>query len=144
MTGIAEFNKQKQELVSVGFSMDWIDQDRPKVMLYRHKASYNVEGIMSEDVGSTLKGVPGSPDYVLRQAKKGQFPWPPSESCECRWCNERRSSGSESRASASAPEDTAEKKEETPIKGNFPCDECDYLGKSPNGLRMHVINRHPN
>ena len=144
MVGITERNEQKKELVALGYSLKYIDDWQPKTTLYRHKEAFNTDGEVSGAIGSTIANLPGNPSYVLPKAKIGLFTWPPSETCECRWCIERRSSGAESRASASVPEDTAEKKEETPIKGNFPCDECDYLGKSPNGLRMHVINRHPN
>ena len=88
VTGITERNKQKVELANNGFSMRYIDEWQPKTTLYRHKASYTVDGHLSEPVGSTTKGVPGNPDYVLRKAKIGLFPWKPSESCECKWCRE--------------------------------------------------------
>ena len=88
MVGITERNKQKVELANSGFSMRYIDEWQPKTTLYRHKASYTVEGHLAEPVGSTTKGVPGNPDYVLRKAKIGLFPWKPSESCECEWCRE--------------------------------------------------------
>ena len=87
MVGITERNKHKQGLISVGFSLGWIDQDRPKVTLYRHKASYNAEGCMSEDIGTTVRGVPGEHGYVLSKAKIGLFPWAPGESCKCQWCS---------------------------------------------------------
>ena len=88
MVGITERNKQKVELASNGFSMRYIDEWQPKTTLYRHKASMNTQGEMVRDVGTTLSGVPGNPDYVLRKAKIGLFPWKPSESCECKWCRE--------------------------------------------------------
>ena len=88
MVGITERNKQKVELANSGFSMRYIDEWQPKTTLYRHKASYTVDGQLSEPVGSTTKGVPGNPDYVLRKSKIGLFPWKPSESCECKWCQE--------------------------------------------------------
>ncbi len=89
MAGITERNQQKLELASVGFSLKYIDEWQPKTTLYRHKASYTSEGKISQDIGSTIKGVPGSPDYVLRKAKIGLFPWKPGGQCECRWCQER-------------------------------------------------------
>ena len=89
MTGITERNRQKNELASVGFSMKYIDEWQPKTTLYRHKPSYNVDGEMTGDVGTSVKGVPGSPDYVLRKAKKGLFPWLPGGECTCKWCVER-------------------------------------------------------
>ena len=89
MAGISERNQQKNELASIGFSLKYIDEWQPKTTLYRHKPSYSVDGEISEDVGTTVAGVPGSPDYVLRKARIGLFPWPPSDSCTCRWCLER-------------------------------------------------------
>ena len=89
MTGITERNRQKNELASIGFSMKYIDEWQPKTTLYRHKPSYNAYGDISEDVGSAVSGVPGSPDYVLRKSKLGLFPWIPSGECKCKWCVER-------------------------------------------------------
>ena len=86
MAGITERNQQKIELANNGFTLRYIDEWQPKTTLYRHKPSYNVDGEITEDVGTTVKGVPGSPDYVLRKSKIGLFPWPPSEGCTCRWC----------------------------------------------------------
>ena len=86
MAGITERNQQKLELVNSGFSMRYVDEWQPKTTLYRHRASYSVGGKLDQDIGTTVKGVPGNPDYVLRKAKVGLFPWEPSESCECEWC----------------------------------------------------------
>ena len=90
MVGITERNQQKLELVNAGFSLRYIDEWQPKATLYRHKPSYNVNGGVSEGVGTEVRGVPGNPDYVLRKSKIGLFPWMPSESCECQWCAGRR------------------------------------------------------
>jgi hypothetical protein len=89
MAGITERNIQKQELVNAGYSMRYIDEWQPKTTLYRHKASLTVEGEVAFEVGTSVSGVPGSPDYVLRKSRIGLFPWMPSDSCECRWCCER-------------------------------------------------------
>jgi len=89
MAGITERNRQKNELTSIGFSMRYIDEWQPKTTLYRHTPSYTVSGEMDSDVGTAVKGVPGSPDYVLRKARIGLFPWLPGESCACKWCVER-------------------------------------------------------
>ena len=88
MVGITERNKQKLELANAGFSMKYIDDWQSKTTLYRHKPSYNNEGEISGAVGAVITGVPGNPDYVLRKAKIGLFPWKPAESCECQWCRE--------------------------------------------------------
>jgi hypothetical protein len=88
MAGITERNQQKIELANTGFSMKYIDEWQPKTVLYRHKASLNVQGEVVRDVGTTVEGVPGNPDYVLRKSKIGLFPWKPNETCECKWCSE--------------------------------------------------------
>jgi hypothetical protein len=90
MAGIMERNRQKDELTSIGFSMRYIDTWQPKTTLYRHKPSYTVSGEIAADVGTAVKGVPGSPDYVLRKARIGLLPWLPGESCTCKWCVDRR------------------------------------------------------
>ena len=89
MAGVKERNQQKIELANAGFTLRYIDEWQPKTTLYRHKPSYNVDGEITEDIGSSVHGVPGSPDYVLRKAKIGLFPWQPSEGCTCKWCVER-------------------------------------------------------
>ena len=89
MAGITERNRQKNELASIGFSMKYIDEWQPKTTLYLHKPSYFVSGGIAADVGTSVKGVPGSPDYVLRKARIGLFPWRPSDECTCKWCAER-------------------------------------------------------
>tara|TARA_R100000306_G_scaffold56384_1_gene54165 strand:- start:89 stop:430 length:342 start_codon:yes stop_codon:yes gene_type:complete len=86
MPGITERNKMKDELISLGYSMRYIDEWQPKTRLYRHKAAYNVDGAMMEGVGTFVDNVPGSPDYVSRKARLGLLQWPPSDSCTCRWC----------------------------------------------------------
>ena len=89
MAGITERNRQKNELASAGFTLRYIDEWQPKTTLYRHKPSYNVDGEITENIGTPVKGVPGSPDYVLRKDKIGLFPWPPGEMCSCKWCGVR-------------------------------------------------------
>ena len=86
MPGITERNKMKDELMGLGYSMRYIDEWQPKTRLYRHKASYNVDGAMMEGVGTFVDNVPGNPDYVSRKARQGPLQWPPGESCTCRWC----------------------------------------------------------
>ena len=90
MTGISERNRQKNELTSVGFSMKYIDEWHPRTTLYRHKPSYNIDGEMTADVGTSVEGVTGEPSYVLKKAKIGLFPWKPNEGCTCQWCNENK------------------------------------------------------
>ena len=88
MAGITERNMQKVELANNGFSMRYIDEWQPKTTLYRHKPSLNVEGEVVMDTGTPVTGVPGNPDYVLKKAKIGLFPWKPGVSCDCKWCKD--------------------------------------------------------
>lgn len=90
MTNISERNHQKNELTSLGYSLKYIDEWAPKITLYRHKPACNQDGVMVEDIGSFIKGVPGEPSYVLKKAKIGLFPWKPNEGCTCQWCNENK------------------------------------------------------
>ena len=39
MVGMTNRNQQKQQLVSAGFSLDYVDGWPPKTTLYRHKPS---------------------------------------------------------------------------------------------------------
>ena len=91
VTGITERNKMKTALVNLGFSMKYIDDWQPKTTLYRHTEAYNGEGDVTDAVGTSVSNVPGNPDYVFRKSKIGLFPWVPGESCECRWCSDRKS-----------------------------------------------------
>jgi len=74
----------RQELVSSGYSWEYIDEWPAKTTLYWHRDN----GVKA--VGSTVSGVPGNPDYVSRKARIGLLQWPPSEACTCRWCVERK------------------------------------------------------
>ena len=89
MVTTSERQQQKKELVENGYSINYVDEWQPKTNLYRHAPGLNVSGDISFPVGNLVEGVPGSPDYVLRKAKIGMFQYPPSDTCECRWCVDR-------------------------------------------------------
>ena len=72
MVNLSDRQRMRQELVAVGFAWEYIDS-----------------GEETFPVGSSIKGVPGSPDYVLKKARLGMFPFLPSDTCECRWCKAR-------------------------------------------------------
>ena len=93
MAGITERNRQRNELVGAGYSLKYIDEWRSKTTLHRHRPAYGVSGNIDSDVGTMVTGVPGNPDYVMRKSKIGLFTWPPSDTCECRWCKERAAVG---------------------------------------------------
>ena len=124
------------ELVNSGFSMRYIDEWQPKTTLYRHKASMNIQGDVVRDIGTTVTGVPGNPDYVLRKSKIGLFPWKPSESCECRWC----------RDSYVEPVPEPEVNSEMVTKT---CEECGFIAEAANlagassKLTFHKRKSHP-
>ena len=135
MVGITERNRQKLELTNAGFTLRYIDEWQPKTTLYRHKASYTVGGEISQDIGSKVTGVPGSPDYVLRKAKIGLFPWKPGDECECQWCVE-----------SPVKNETVE---EAPVKDRvIACDQCDFVPESEDKanassqLRFHKTKEH--
>ena len=136
MVGITERNQQKLELVNTGFSMRYIDEWQAKTVLYRHKASLNVQGEVVRDVGTALTGVPGNPDYVLRKAKIGLFPWKPGVSCDCKWCKD----------SYVEPVPEPEVNSEMVTKT---CEECGFIAEAANlagassKLTFHKRKSHP-
>ena len=127
VTGITERNKLKQELSGLGYSMSYIDDWQPKTTLYRHKASYTIDGNVSSEVGSAVHNVPGNPDYVQKKAKIGLFVWEPSDSCKCQWCKESFATV------------------ESEIKQ---CPQCDFVAnaetkaKASSKLRFHTQSEH--
>ena len=136
MAGITERNQQKMELVNSGFSMRYIDEWQAKTVLYRHKASLNVQGEVVRDIGTTLTGVPGNPDYVLRKARIGLFPWKPGVSCDCKWCKDSYVEP------APEPEVNSEMVTKT-------CEECGFIAEAANlagassKLTFHKRKSHP-
>ena len=136
MAGITERNQQKMELVNSGFSLRYIDEWQPKTTLYRHKPSLNLEGEVVMDIGTPLMGVPGNPDYVLRKARIGMFPWKPGVSCDCQWCRELYVE----------PEPEPEVNSEMVTKT---CEECGFIAEAANlagassKLTFHKRKSHP-
>ena len=80
----------REELVSQGYSWKYIDEWQPKITLYRHRDMKNTGGEIVSEAGTKIEGLPGTPDYVTRKARQGLLQWPPSDSCTCRWCVNRR------------------------------------------------------
>ena len=80
----------RTELVSQGYSWNYIDEWQPKITLYRHKDIKNPGGEIVSEAGTKIEGLPGTPDYVTRKARQGLLQWPPSDSCTCRWCMGRK------------------------------------------------------
>ena len=90
MVNLSDTQRMRQELVAVGYSWEYIDEWQPKTTLYRHAPGLDINGNEVFPVGSSIKGVPGSPDYVLRKSRIGMFPFLPGDTCECRWCSANR------------------------------------------------------
>lgn len=124
----------RQELVAQGFSWEYLDEWQPKTTLYRHAPGLDTKGDMVFPVGTEIKGVPGNPDYVLRKARLGMYPYPPNSTCPCRWCAERALAH--------------QKAQDVPEQ--YRCDEegCDFFGISDShagklsSLRMHKRSAH--
>mgnify|MGYP005833863433 FL=1 len=139
MAGITERNQQRIELANTGFSMSYIDEWQPKTTLYRHKASFSLSGEIVMAVGTAVKGVPGNPDYVLRKARIGLFPWKPNASCECKWCRE---SFTEAEVMVKVAEETLDSAAKT-------CDICGFVAEAKNSagasskLTFHKRKLHP-
>jgi len=89
MVTTSERQKQRKDLGAAGYSLDYIDEWQPKANLYRHAPGLNATGETVFPVGSLVKGVPGTPNYVIKKSKIGMFQRPPGDTCECRWCVDR-------------------------------------------------------
>jgi hypothetical protein len=118
-TNITERNKLKEELTGLGYSLKYIDEWTPKTRLYRHKASYNVEGQIMDEVGTYMDNVPGNPDYVHKKARIGLFTWAPGPECNCRWCSESF------KELAGKPDMATEA-----------CNLCDYVGEAKTAFAL--------
>ena len=90
MVNLSDRQRMRQELVAQGYSWEYVDEWQPKTTLYRHAPGLDIDGNEVFPVGSAIKGVPGSPDYVLRKSRIGMFPFLPGDTCECRWCSANR------------------------------------------------------
>ena len=134
MVTTTERQELRRELVSQGYSWEYIDTWQPKTTLYRHAPGRNNVGDIVFPIGTAIKGVPGNPDYVTKKAKLGMLPVAPSDSCECRWCVESRTSNVES----SNPNAMAKAS----------CKECDYVAEhvrltnATASLRKHERDKH--
>jgi hypothetical protein len=127
----------RQELVAQGYSWEYLDEWQAKTTLYRHAPGLNVQGAIVFPSGTEIKGVPGNPDYVLKKARIGMFPYPPSSACTCRWCKDETKWA-----------DATEKKVVNTTE--YACD-TEGCGFTANGkthsrklssLRMHARNKH--
>ena len=86
MVTTRERTQIREELVSQGYSWEYVDGWQPKITLFRHTPLMNLSNEIVSPIGSKVDNLPGSPDYVLRKARLGMLPYPPGDTCECRWC----------------------------------------------------------
>ena len=134
MVSFRDRRATREELVNAGYSWEYLDTWQAKTVLYRHADGLNVEVDVVHPHGSTVEGVPGSPEYVLQKSRIGWFPYPPSNACTCRWCAER----------------TVEAQKFEAVPDDYKCDnpDCDFVASSDthagklSGLRMHIRNSH--
>ena len=81
-----ERTELRSEHVGQGYSWEYVDEWQPKTTLYLHAPKLNAQGDVVKAAGTKVENLPGSPDYVLGKARIGMLPYPPSSTCECRWC----------------------------------------------------------
>ena len=118
MVNLSDRQRMRSDLVAAGYSWEYIDEWQPKTTLYRHAPGLNINGNEVIPVGSPIKGVPGSPEYVLKKAGIGMFPFLPGDTCECKWCKARSINFKEIHAEIHAEPKKAEPQE------SVICQEC--------------------
>jgi hypothetical protein len=138
--------KQRQavraELVSYGYSWQYVDSWAPKLTLYWHRPQLNTEGQMVKPIGTVLPMQPGNPEHAAKKARMGLLPWPPNETCQCKACRERN-------GTVRTGEKFMAPTEVTRIANSqgilVSCDQCDYVQTKGEtqmareaGLRLHT------
>ena len=104
-----ERTELRKDLVGQGYHWDYIDEWQHKVSLYRHRAMISPSGELVSAVGTKLDNLPGNPDYVNRKGRQGLYPWPPGDTCTCRWCATREPISQASQSIAPPIEKAVEK-----------------------------------
>lgn len=116
--GTKERTELRAELISQGYAWKYIDEWQPKVTLYRHRAMYSPSGEIVSPVGTAVRNLPGSPDYVSRKAKIGLFIWQPGQGCQCRWCVELHTASNQPSEATEATESAvAETPDDAVLRG---------------------------
>tara|TARA_Y100001973_G_C5168628_1_gene317661 strand:+ start:885 stop:1271 length:387 start_codon:yes stop_codon:yes gene_type:complete len=82
--------QKRQELVASGYAWDMIDNWQAKTDLFWHIDKKSVSGEVGFKKGTVIKNVPGTPDYLLKMARKGAYSYPPTTNCECNHCSYER------------------------------------------------------
>ena len=82
--------EKRQELIASGYAWDMIDNWQSKTDLFWHIDKKNATGGIGFKKGTVIKNVPGTPDYLLKMARKGAYSYPPTTNCECNHCSYER------------------------------------------------------
>ena len=85
-----ERRTKRGELVEAGYAWDMIDNWQSKTDLFWHVDKKTVSGDIGFKKGEVIKNVPGTPDYLLKMARKGAYSYPPTTNCECNHCSYER------------------------------------------------------
>ena len=85
-----ERRTKRGELVEAGYAWDMIDNWQSKTDLFWHVDKKTVSGDIGFKKGEVIKNVPGTPDYLLKMARKGAYSYPPTTNCECNHCRIER------------------------------------------------------
>ena len=85
-----ERQEKRRELIASGYAWDMIDNWQEKTTLYWHIDKKNATGGIGFKKGTVIKNVPGTPDYLLKMARKGAYSYPPTTDCECNHCSYER------------------------------------------------------
>ena len=113
---------RRQTLMQVGFSIEQIDGGQPKVDYYRHAPRLKPNGQIFKshdgesdgEIGKLIPNQPGDQFTAVRLSGRGVLPWPPSETCECKYCLERNGTERTDRAFM-RPEDIHELASPSPV-----------------------------
>ena len=133
-----ERSELRDELVGQGYSWEYVDEWQPKTNLYLHRAKTDSNGNEVVPIGTKVPGVPGNPDYVARKARIGMLPYPPSNTCECKWCSVRNASEKKTAGAKKKPSESPSDLHVTK------CDECGESFETPtsagslSALRVHM------
>jgi hypothetical protein len=145
---VEERQKLRQDLAKHGIRGDYLAGWPDKVDCWRHPPWYNNVGKVVKPAGTFVPNQPGIPDSVLRLARRGVLPTPPSESCSCKACRERDWSLTRINSDAEDENDRHQLFDITQavVEGRQ-CGKCDYVtaeGKNPQAsLAAHSRYLHP-
>ena len=130
MVTTAERKQLREELVSNGYSWDYIDSWQPKITLYRHTPGLNENGKVCFPVGTAIPTLPSDTFYRVKKSRIGWLPYPPTDSCECKWCVERAGGAEVIKAVKDIADGWEEKQEDGASVVAIDCQECEYKAEA--------------